>query len=386
MRGLVGRANLCICAFFVTLACGRHASGEPTSVGSHADLRDFQIGLDPALAVGGPAGAGEGTASRGSFDPTFSLVGLYAANPLERASLATASGASPPTFPRGAQWSADATVAVGIGERVQAGFALPVVLGSDVRGPAAVARGMGDLALVAKYTLRAPRPPFGVGLAVVQRVTIPTGEPATLAAEPGAVSETRMIGEGALGALRAAVSAGLRLRAVRAEIGCEVSGGPETCASRPLHSLPLGASVAFGSGQQRRSVHWKFWVDASGRVALGSSDADAFGARTLRAGLGASIAVGEMWFGAGVDRALLQAASASPLRAWMGVAFAPDARSRGDADGDGVANDLCEDLPEDRDGFQDDDGCPDRDNDGDGVPDEVDVALPENERVRLSAR
>ncbi len=45
-----------------------------------------------------------------------------------------------------------------------------------------------------------------------------------------------------------------------------------------------------------------------------------------------------------------------------------------DRDGDGVPDDVdkCPDEPEDRDGFQDDDGCPDPDNDRDGVLDAVD--------------
>ncbi|HEY2365207.1 MAG TPA: hypothetical protein VGH87_02435 [Polyangiaceae bacterium] len=43
----------------------------------------------------------------------------------------------------------------------------------------------------------------------------------------------------------------------------------------------------------------------------------------------------------------------------------------GDRDGDGIADDVdnCPDDPEDRDGFQDEDGCPDPDNDQDGIPD-----------------
>jgi outer membrane protein OmpA-like peptidoglycan-associated protein len=42
-----------------------------------------------------------------------------------------------------------------------------------------------------------------------------------------------------------------------------------------------------------------------------------------------------------------------------------------DNDNDGIADydDRCPDEPEDLDGFQDQDGCPDPDNDGDGVPD-----------------
>ena len=45
-----------------------------------------------------------------------------------------------------------------------------------------------------------------------------------------------------------------------------------------------------------------------------------------------------------------------------------------DADGDGVlgAADRCPAEPEDRDGFADEDGCPDPDNDGDGVADRLD--------------
>jgi outer membrane protein OmpA-like peptidoglycan-associated protein len=43
----------------------------------------------------------------------------------------------------------------------------------------------------------------------------------------------------------------------------------------------------------------------------------------------------------------------------------------GDRDGDGIADsrDVCPDLAEDNDGFQDDDGCPDFDNDNDGIQD-----------------
>ncbi len=48
--------------------------------------------------------------------------------------------------------------------------------------------------------------------------------------------------------------------------------------------------------------------------------------------------------------------------------------ARKDRDGDGIvdANDRCVDQPEDKDGFQDDDGCPDPDNDADGLLDSAD--------------
>jgi outer membrane protein OmpA-like peptidoglycan-associated protein len=45
-----------------------------------------------------------------------------------------------------------------------------------------------------------------------------------------------------------------------------------------------------------------------------------------------------------------------------------------DDDGDGIGNkqDSCPKVAEDKDGFQDEDGCPDYDNDRDGVPDSID--------------
>ncbi len=47
-----------------------------------------------------------------------------------------------------------------------------------------------------------------------------------------------------------------------------------------------------------------------------------------------------------------------------------------DTDGDGIPDyrDACVELPEDLDGFEDEDGCPDPDNDGDGIPDALDLA------------
>ncbi|MCX5744684.1 MAG: DUF4398 domain-containing protein, partial [Proteobacteria bacterium] len=46
----------------------------------------------------------------------------------------------------------------------------------------------------------------------------------------------------------------------------------------------------------------------------------------------------------------------------------------GDLDGDGILDDVdqCPRVPEDRDNFRDDDGCPEDDNDEDGLADKVD--------------
>jgi len=53
----------------------------------------------------------------------------------------------------------------------------------------------------------------------------------------------------------------------------------------------------------------------------------------------------------------------------VGISFAPFYKNDPDNDGITGSSDLCPDEPEDYDGFQDEDGCPDLDNDGDGILD-----------------
>jgi hypothetical protein len=59
----------------------------------------------------------------------------------------------------------------------------------------------------------------------------------------------------------------------------------------------------------------------------------------------------------------------------------PQRASGPDQDADGIADpeDQCPADPEDRDGYQDDDGCPDADNDADGIPDTQDQCPAEPE-------
>ncbi|HQY62222.1 MAG: thrombospondin type 3 repeat-containing protein [Myxococcales bacterium] len=74
----------------------------------------------------------------------------------------------------------------------------------------------------------------------------------------------------------------------------------------------------------------------------------------------------------------LELASSGP----PSTAFVPARGASGrDADEDGTPDsaDRCPDAPEDRDGFQDEDGCPDPDNDQDGIPDVDDMCPNEPE-------
>ncbi len=81
---------------------------------------------------------------------------------------------------------------------------------------------------------------------------------------------------------------------------------------------------------------------------------------------------------AGGGAVVTDAARRDTFRLLAAVTWSPSAGGAGallaDRDGDGIPDrdDLCPDEPEDKDGFQDEDGCPDPDNDLDGIPDALD--------------
>jgi outer membrane protein OmpA-like peptidoglycan-associated protein len=83
----------------------------------------------------------------------------------------------------------------------------------------------------------------------------------------------------------------------------------------------------------------------------------------------------------------LTGARGDQIRVTTGIVWSPQpagggmAAGRADRDGDGIpdAIDQCPDEPEDKDGFQDEDGCPDPDNDKDGIPDAIDKCPDEPE-------
>jgi OmpA-OmpF porin, OOP family len=74
---------------------------------------------------------------------------------------------------------------------------------------------------------------------------------------------------------------------------------------------------------------------------------------------------------AGGGAGLLSGVGSPAYRAFLGLSWNNEIQDR---DGDGIPDDIdqCPNEPEDFDGYQDEDGCPDPDNDGDGIPDNLD--------------
>jgi hypothetical protein len=118
-------------------------------------------------------------------------------------------------------------------------------------------------------------------------------------------------------------------------------------------ALPAGPVAPFG------------WGGGSGATALSPA----------LVSLDDRIAIGrrrELYVLVGADIGVDTAIGVPLVRGVVGVGWAPRVRDR---DADGVPDDVdqCPDLPEDRDGVQDQDGCPEDDADGDDVPDERDA-------------
>jgi outer membrane protein OmpA-like peptidoglycan-associated protein/opacity protein-like surface antigen len=144
------------------------------------------------------------------------------------------------------------------------------------------------------------------------------------------------------------------------------------------------------------------WPDGTGRSVFDEDGArvDGHGVNlTAILGVGTAIAVSERWsFDLGVrynyllgqDKDMVGMSSfwgadhvdanKAIVEGLVGVTFKFGST---DKDGDGIPNkhDQCPEEPEDFDGFQDADGCPDHDNDGDGIPDATDQCPNEAEDV-----
>jgi OOP family OmpA-OmpF porin len=267
------------------------------------------------------------------------------------------------------QLSLDYVANIGLGEQLALGLALPTVLyqdGDDLPPSAGASplptTALGDPSLVAKASLIPPGNLGGFGLAALAEVTLPIGNQESYTAEASATGGLRLLAE-----------LGLIAFTVRATVGAHVRGSEQRYGGSTFgHDLPWGVGVtvlpqAFGLDQHGR---WLWTIESRGSISLTDSFASAEQSPAT-IGLGARYAIGEVALVLGAEAPLDSAAGAPLVRGILGISWAPRFY---DADGDGIEDevDACPELAEDRDGFEDTDGCPDFDNDGDGVGDDDD--------------
>ncbi|HVU05059.1 MAG TPA: hypothetical protein VHE30_25090 [Polyangiaceae bacterium] len=272
------------------------------------------------------------------------------------------------------QVSMDYFAALGLGESWAVSLAVPTIVyqtGDDVRGILPDSESLrhttiGAVSVGVKKTLVAPSDLGGLGVALLGRADVPT--------DARSYASDRAFG----GELRALGELDLLAVAVRATAGFHLRGKNETFLRDGTDDYRFGSDVPWGAGITLRPQ--ALGIDRAGRFrwtaevrgALGTTPA--FGRAPQSpalAGLSARYTVGEVSGILGVELPLTSAVGDPVVRPVLGVSWAPRFE---DADQDGIEDekDECPELAEDRDGFEDQDGCPDFDDDDDGVPDDQD--------------
>lgn len=319
----------------------------------------------------------------------FGLVTTYLRKPIV---LQAASASSDGTEMPGVDHLVNTTFlwSYGLTDRLELGFALPTTLyqnGSGITGvtsstatplPRTAIRDM-RFGLAWAVLPRARAWP-SEGLAVTARfdMAAPTGEKRSFASEPSAVWMPSVAAEWRRGGVFAGAELGARLRGtaslggtrlgsqlvIAAGFGVEILPAERLSAALEMFALPTFAQQQ--DGARDPATNETVWKDSTRKLVPAEWMA------TVRS---APVPGGDFSLsasgGTGLPLTDPSSLTTPDYRFVLGVRYAPLAR---DTDGDGVMDrdDACPTQREDRDGFQDEDGCVDADNDRDGIPDEVD--------------
>jgi outer membrane protein OmpA-like peptidoglycan-associated protein len=225
------------------------------------------------------------------------------------------------------------------------------------------------IALHGKY--RFTRVDRGPGLALVVQAGIPFGDIAKdLGADPGfwfwpqAVLEQRF---GSTQWFKVGLNVGYRLHTgENPRFQNALNGEPQL----EEGELEYGNQATFGLGLSLRALDaLDIIAETYGTfITGGDSDGKQKFSQEILGGIKLFIEKNSYLMLGGGGRAWSTGYAAANLRLVLGFVFEP---SIGDRDGDGYKDDVdkCPDEPEDFDGFEDEDGCPDPDNDKDGILD-----------------
>jgi OOP family OmpA-OmpF porin len=351
-------------ALGVSCFCARAVWADPVP---SLDLRGFHPSTDPAASL-----YLEPTATPGHLKWNVAAWASYA----HRLVTVTDATGREVAVPVRNQFSMDYALGVGLGERLALGLSLPTVAYQEgtnehLIGASLPHAALGDLRLNLKATLLPGGELGGFSVAALAAVTLPTGNARSYAAEQAATGEVRLLSELRLIAI-----------AVRASAGVKVRGAEQTFVGETFgHELPWGFGLmlrpqALGIDEKGR---WEWSLEGHGAVAVTPKFASKAQSPAALA-LSARYTPGAVSLIAGAEVPLDSAVGAANVRAVLGLGWAPRVH---DQDGDGIPDevDQCPELAEDKDGFEDSDGCPDFDNDDDGVPDDSDRCPTEKEDV-----
>ena len=255
----------------------------------------------------------------------------------------------------------DLAASLGLSRTVTLGIAVPVLVrGYGIEGVPLSA--LGDARFALAHTLVAPGV-VGPGVAWSFGFRAPTGDRLSGIAYAAPAVSAAIHGEYRLGIAEALAHVG----AAHVLDGSSSTVGAVPAAPRTLIEAGFGITMRMRDILRVGPSHPRIELASTVRHSVEGSGAfdavfmhlserfllDDDGDVSLLAGLGMSVAGPSEAFGT------------------VGLRYSPRMH---DTDGDGVPDrlDQCPELEEDRDGFEDSDGCPDIDNDGDDVSDEDD--------------
>ena len=270
----------------------------------------------------------------------------------------------------------DLTLSFGLWNRLQLGAHLQAVMYQAGDDPEELGLGGGemkslafaDVRLTPKVLLLAPRA-VGPGLAFVPVITLPTATADAGAGEDGLTVEPRLVADWRLagGAL------------VMGQVGYRWREGAEVANLRVDDELTWGLGAEVPLAPRFSAVFELFGAvglkdagdDPDSGIDLEEAPAEVVLAGRWRQAQGLIVTLGA---GGGLTRGY-----GSPrARVFVSAGYTPfpEAAGAADRDGDGLPDtaDKCPAEPEDKNGFEDADGCPDgtRDTDGDQIPDAKD--------------
>ncbi|MCK6548379.1 OmpA family protein [Myxococcota bacterium] len=265
--------------------------------------------------------------------------------------------------------SMDLAGTIGLLSWLDASIAIPLTFyqsgDPDLPTGALSAAGLRDLRLSMKAAVSQATTGF-LGLAFVPEVTIPVGSTDAFLGDGNVTFTPQLVVDRTIDVawgMRAALAAGVRIRP-RSEIG------NITVDDELVYRVGLGVGLP-----NFLDAHPEAIAELSGTGGL----ADFFAKREQNAlegtlAMRASFEVDDahrLGTIAGVTIGATRGYGAPDFQVFTGVTYSKQLTDR---DGDGIWDDedLCPDDPEDRDGFEDSDGCPEADNDRDGIPDTAD--------------
>ncbi|MCE9578208.1 MAG: OmpA family protein [Deltaproteobacteria bacterium] len=209
-----------------------------------------------------------------------------------------------------------------------------------------------------------------IGLGLIASAYLPTVSPkAKWLGEGKLVPQLSLVLDKEFGKqseLRLALNVGIR---IRSQSFTDTDGGVDNAPTtgqkiEAKTELPVGFGVAYAISPQKFDIVG----EVVGAIPLGATNYF-----PLEALAGVKLYLARNSFlSLGGGTGLMHGKGGNPdYRAFIGIVFEPNI---GDRDGDGIKDDIdkCPDQPEDYDGFEDEEGCPDPDNDRDGILDEDD--------------